>query len=117
MYRLLLVEDEVDLRQLVAESLRNAGYEVEEAGDGRDALAAILRECPSLLITDCNMPIMSGNELMDQLALDERLRLIPAIVVSACPQPTLPANASIFLRKPFTMATLVGAIRDCLGSA
>ena len=81
--RLLLVEDNVDMRELVAESLRGAGYDVEEAGDGRDALVAIMRECPSLLITDCNMPNMTGNELVEQLALDERLCLLPAIVISA----------------------------------
>ena len=112
--RLLLVEDNVDLRELVAESLRGRGYDVEEAGDGRDALAANTRECPSLLITDCNMPHMTGNELLEHLALDERLRRMPAIVVSARNQPVLPANVLVFLRKPFTMGQLEAAIRDCL---
>jgi CheY-like chemotaxis protein len=111
---LLLVEDDIDTRELVAGSLRGAGYDVEEARDGRDALAAIERECPSLLITDCNMPNMSGNELLEQLALDERWCSIPAIVVSAVEQPLLPANVLVFLPKPFTMRSLEAAIRDCL---
>ena len=114
---LLLVEDDVDMRELVSESLRGAGYDVEEAGDGRDALAAIMRECPSLLITDCNMPNMTGNELVEQLALDERLCLIPAIVISALKQPSLPANVIVFLAKPFTMEQLQAAVRDCLATS
>jgi two-component system chemotaxis response regulator CheY len=113
---LLLVEDDVEMRELVAESLRGAGYEVEEASDGRDALAAIMRECPSLIVTDCNMPNMTGNELVEQLALDERLCLIPAIVVSALKQSPMPANVIAFLAKPFKMDKLKAAVRDGLAS-
>ena len=111
---LLLVEDDVDMRELVAESLREAGYEVEEAGDGELALAAIMRDCPSLLITDCNMPNMSGNELVALLALDKRLCLLPAIVISALKQPPLPSNVLTFLAKPLEIEQLKAAIRDCL---
>ena len=114
---LLLGEDDADMRGLVAESLRGAGYDVEEAGDGRDALAAFMRECPSLLITDCNMPNMTGNELVKQLALDERLCLIPVIVLSALKQPPMPANVIVFLAKPFKMEQLQGAVRDCLATS
>jgi CheY-like chemotaxis protein len=111
---LLLVEDDVDMRELVAESLRGAGYDVEEAGDGRDALTAIMRDCPSVLITDCDMPNMTGSELVEQLALDERLCLIPAIVISALKHPPMPANVIAFLAKPFKMEQLRAAVRDCL---
>ena len=114
--RVLLVEDDVDMRELLAASLRDTGYDVEEAIDGRDGLAAILREPPALLITDCNMPNMSGNELVEILALDERLRLIPAIVMSALKQPPLPANVIAFLAKPFKMAQLRAAVCECLAS-
>ena len=113
---LLLVEDDVDTRELVAESLRGAGYNVEEAGDGRDALAAIMRDCPSLLITDCNMPNMTGTELVEHLALDQRLCLIPAIVISALKQPPMPVNVLVFLAKPFKMERLHAAVRDCLAT-
>ena len=113
---LLLVDDDADVRELVAAALRAAGYAVEEAVDGRSALASIARACPSLLITDCNMPNMTGNELVEQLALDERLRWIPAIVISALNQTHLPANV-IFLAKPFTMLALRTAIRDCIAAS
>jgi CheY-like chemotaxis protein len=112
-----LVEDDVEMRELVAASLRGAGYDVEEAGDGRDALAAIMRKRPSLLITDCNMPNMTGNELVEQLALDDQLSSIPAIVISALKQPPLPANAIVFLAKPFKMHQLRAAVRDCLATS
>jgi CheY-like chemotaxis protein len=112
--RVLLAEDDVDARELLAMLLRDAGYEVEEAGDGREALASIVREPPSLLITDCNMPNMSGNELVELLALDARLRSIPAIVISALKQLVLPANVIVFLTKPFKVEQLLRAVRDCL---
>ena len=112
--RLLLVEDDVDARELLATLLRDAGYQVAEAGDGRDALASIMREPPSLLITDCNMPNMTGNELVELLASDERWCSIPAIVISALKQPALPANVIVFLAKPFTMEQIQVAVRDCL---
>jgi DNA-binding response OmpR family regulator len=115
--RVVLVEDDVDTRELIARSLRDAGYDVEEAGDGDDALAAIRREPPVLVITDCNLPHMSGNELLEVLALDDRLRLIPAIVISARKQATLPANVSVFLAKPFKMEQLRAAVRACLATA
>jgi CheY-like chemotaxis protein len=111
---LLLVEDDVDTRELVAASLRRAGFDVREAGDGRDALAAIRRERPSLVITDCNMPHMTGNELVEALALDVQLSSIPAIVISALRQPPMPANVIVFLAKPFKMEQLQAAIRSCL---
>ena len=111
---MLLVEDDVDTRELLARFLRDDGYDVEEAVDGEVALEAIMRERPSVLITDCNLPNMSGNELVELLALDDRLRLIPAIVVSACAQATLPVNVRAFLAKPFKIEQLRVAIRACL---
>jgi CheY-like chemotaxis protein len=113
-YRLLLADDDIDTRELVADRLRSTGYDVKEVGDGRDALAAIIHNRPSLLITDCNMPNMSGTELVQQLARDASLSSIPAIVVSAVKQCAMPSNVIAFLPKPFAMATLQAAIRTCL---
>lgn len=110
---LLVVDDDEDSRELVAESLRRLGYQVTEARDGRDALVSIMRECPSLLITDCSMPNMTGNELVATLAGDERWCAIPTIVVSSMEQPALPQNA-VFLAKPFTIQKLEAVIRDGL---
>jgi CheY-like chemotaxis protein len=112
--RVILADDDVDSREIMAESLRAAGYDVEEAVDGQAALAAIMREQPSLLITDCTMPNMSGRELVELLALDQQLRTIPTIVISALARPPLPANVTAFLAKPFKMVQLHAAIRACL---
>jgi CheY-like chemotaxis protein len=114
--RLLLVEDDDVTRELVAQSLRDAGYDVEEASDGREGLAAIVRESPSLIITDCTMPHMSGPELLECLALDSRFRSIPAIVISALRPLSLPSSARAFLSKPFRMKGLLTAVRDCLAA-
>jgi len=112
--RVILAEDDLDTREMIAESLRATGYDVEEAVDGRDAFAAILREHRSLLITDCTMPNMSGRELVELLALDPRLRTIPTIVISALERPPFPANVKVFLAKPFKMRQLHAAVRACL---
>ena len=112
--RVLLVEDDADTRDLLARFLRDVGYDVAEAVDGNDALATIRRAPPTLLITDCNLPRMSGNELVEVLAHDDRLRSIPTIVTSANEQGTFPANVIVFLAKPFTLAQLRAAIRACL---
>ena len=111
---LLVVEDDAHVRALLAEELREGGYEVEEAGDGRDALAAIMLVRPLLLITDCNMPNMTGNELVETLMRDDGLCSIPVIVISALIQPAIPANVLVFLAKPFTLLALHAAVRDCL---
>ena len=113
--RVILAEDDVDTREIIAGSLRKAGYDVEEAVDGRDALAAVMRERPSLLVTDCTMPNMSGPELVERLALDPQLRTIPTIVISALKRPLLPASVA-FLAKPFKMEQLHAAIRACVSA-
>lgn len=111
---MLLVEDDGDVRALVAESLRNQGYDVREAADGREALTAISLERPSLVITDCSMPNMTGNELVAHLAGDQQLSTIPTILISAVLQPAMPSNVLVFLRKPFSIAQLRAAVRGCL---
>jgi CheY-like chemotaxis protein len=75
-----------------------------------------MRARPLVLITDCNMPNMTGNELVETLARDERLCSIPAIVISALKQPSLPTNVIVFLTKPFTLKQLQAAVRDCLAT-
>jgi len=112
--RVILAEDDAETRELIAESLRAAGHEVEEAVDGRDAFAAVLRELPALLITDCTMPNMSGTELVELLALDSQLPRIPTILISALERPPPSTNVTAFLAKPFTMKQLHAVVRECL---
>ncbi len=67
MEKILCIEDQAELREDLAEELVSAGYEVYEAGDGREGLEAIRRHQPDLVLCDVNMPVMNGRELLKQV--------------------------------------------------
>jgi len=79
----LLVDDEAHIVHVVALKLREAGFRVVTAGDGREALAAARRELPDLLITDYQMPGLSGLELCQRMKEAARTSSIPAILLTA----------------------------------
>src|SRR3954447_11239609 len=81
--RVVLVDDEVTLRDLLAEFLQDEGYEVLTAGNGRQALA-ILRDQPTdAIVLDLGMPVMDGAAFRQQQLLQPHLAAIPVIVLSA----------------------------------
>jgi CheY-like chemotaxis protein len=79
----LIVDDEVDARALVAEVLSGAGIPSLEAANGEEALAAIARQRPSLVVLDLMMPGMDGFAVLEHLAADDDLRNLPVIVLTA----------------------------------
>lgn len=81
--RVLVVEDSLTTRELEASILRAAGYEVEAARDGVEALELLMRNSFDLIVTDLQMPRMDGFELMRRLREDGRFKDIPVIVVSS----------------------------------
>jgi CheY-like chemotaxis protein len=83
---ILVVDDEEDVRETLAELLANEGYHSMMAANGREALHTMERFLPDLIITDITMPEMSGAELMAALAADARFAPIPVIVVTALPE-------------------------------
>jgi two-component system cell cycle sensor histidine kinase/response regulator CckA len=104
------------VRELTARALRRAGYEVIEASDGADALARVAD--PSvrvdLLVTDAVMPTMGGTELASRVR--ERRGALRVLFVSgyARDQRTEEVRDASFLSKPFTIDTLLGAVRAVL---
>ena len=79
----LLVEDDGDLRNAVAELIEDEGYQCFHAKDGIDALAALNRQRPALLIADLIMPRMNGVSLLARLRADPSRRDIPVIAMTA----------------------------------
>jgi len=65
--RILIVEDNTDSRDILAKLLRMSGYEVTSASDGESGYVAALERVPDLIITDINMPVMSGIELLKKV--------------------------------------------------
>jgi CheY-like chemotaxis protein len=107
-HRVLVVDDDPDLREAIADALRFEGHRVTEAANGREALEMVRRQRPSVIVTDLVMPVMSGWELVGALAADPSLRAIPVIVVSASPR--FPGGACACLAKPFRLESLLATI-------
>jgi len=81
--KILVVDDEVHILHVISLKLRNAGYEVVTAQDGREALEIAQVENPNLVITDYQMPYLSGLELCRRLKQIPRTAHIPAIMLTA----------------------------------
>ena len=100
---ILVVDDDATLRGLLAIALEDAGYRVEEAHDGIQALAQLGRCSPDLILTDLRMPRLDGIGLARLLA--PHIPPVPLIVMSADPLP--PDCCLPFIRKPFEIEALL----------
>lgn len=114
---ILVVEDNDDIRELVAETLRGEGYDVLEAEHGQHALELLdaVAEPPALVLLDLMMPVMSGVEFMS--ALDERgtLATMPVVVLSAGGRPEDAKQARRFVRKPPSQELLLKMVEEFCG--
>lgn len=106
----LVVEDDPDIRQAIAELLQDEGYECMLAQHGVDALDSLGRRTPSLLLIDLLMPVMNGVELIARLGGDARWRDLPIIVMTAAGDRIIGVDVDRLnvpvLRKPVDIATL-----------
>ena len=114
--RILIVEDDEDLRQLFRVALTLAGYEVEEAGDGLEALRRLDHAPPDLVILDLNLPLIGGAAVRQEIASHVFTRDIPVVIVTGSAGDLSAMNAACTLRKPITPDELVRAVRQCLAS-
>lgn len=119
--RILIVDDSKAMRMIVKRALRQAGYgshTFEEAGNGKEALDAVRASPPDLVLTDWNMPEMSGIELLEQMG-NEPVR-IPAGVVTSQGTPEArararEAGARFVLTKPVSSESLQEALDQIFG--
>jgi DNA-binding response OmpR family regulator len=82
--KILCVEDDRDTASLISEELVDSGFEVRAAYNGRDGLAAILRDPPNLVLSDIGMPGMSGFELLERLtSMEPRFESMPFVFLTA----------------------------------
>ena len=82
-WRVLLVDDEVDFRELCKEYLTTAGYEVLQAENGAEAVDVAIDHRPDVIVMDIEMPVVGGLEAIQRLGADARTRAIPVILLSA----------------------------------
>jgi CheY-like chemotaxis protein len=106
----LVVDDESDIREAVAELLADEGYEVLDAGDGAEALRMAREHHPSIVLLDLMMPGMSGWEFCARRRDDPELARIPVIVLSAVGGEQ-GLDAAGYLQKPFELDDLLTAVR------
>jgi two-component system, cell cycle response regulator DivK len=81
--RILVVEDQEDNRQIIRDMLAGTGYEIAEAENGEQALAAVAKQRPDLILMDIQLPVMDGYEATRRIKADPALRSIPIIAVTS----------------------------------
>lgn len=111
MGKVLLVDDESNMRFLLRMTLESEGFEVVEAHHGAAALERMKEEQPDLVVTDLMMPVMNGRELIERLRADAETAGIPIIVLSANSNVEV-AGADAALRKPFEFDALLDTVRS-----
>ncbi|MCB1958895.1 MAG: response regulator, partial [Rhodocyclaceae bacterium] len=119
MSRVLVVEDEPAIAELVALHLRHAGFEVALAADGDNAAAAVDRVLPDLVLLDWMLPGTSGLALLKRWRSQARTRELPVIMLTARGEEAdrvsgLDGGADDYLAKPFSPSELMARIRAVL---
>ena len=113
--RLLIVEDEKQICDMVAKSLYAAGYEVDTCYDGKEALECILSENYDLIVLDLNLPGMDGMELLKELRKyndETKVLILSARGQIADKVEGLDAGANDYMEKPFHLQELEARIRS-----
>ncbi len=119
MTKILIAEDERDIRDLITFTLGFAGYEVVAASNGEEAVTLARQEIPDLILMDVRMPRMTGYEACTVMKADDRLKDIPVIFLSAKGQDSeiqagITAGAVEYLLKPFAPDQLTTRIQAVL---
>lgn len=113
--RILLVEDNRDLADLLGLFLRGAGYEVSQAESSADGIKRAIIEQPDLILTDLCLPGMDGLEATEKLKQDQVTSSIPIVLLTAMPTEiwrakALKAGVAGYLIKPISPAVLLDAV-------
>jgi two-component system, chemotaxis family, chemotaxis protein CheY len=116
---ILTVDDSRSIRQMVSFTLTQAGYEVVEAVDGRDALTKLAATKIDMVITDLNMPNLDGIELIREVRKQTNHKFIPILMLTTESQDTRKqegkaAGATGWIVKPFNAVQLVDVIKKVL---
>ena len=119
MAKILIAEDERDIRDLITFTLRFAGHDVVAAANGEEAVEKALKEKPDLVLMDVRMPRMTGYEACKKMKAEESIKHIPVVFLSAKGQYSevtagLDAGAVEYILKPFSPDQLTERVRTIL---
>jgi len=115
--RILVVEDQLDNRQILHDLLTNAGFDIVEAGNGEEAIASAQASRPDLILMDIQLPILDGYEATRRLKADPDFKSIPIIVVtsyalSGDEEKARLAGCDDYVAKPFSPRLLLTKIKE-----
>jgi CheY-like chemotaxis protein len=117
--KVLVVDDEIHIVHVVAIKLRNNGYEVITASDGAQAYEQACSEKPDIIVTDYQMPVMTGLELIEKVRETDEINNIPVILLTARSfaieeEQKQQLEISECLSKPFSPKELLRSVEDIL---
>ncbi len=116
MKKVLIVDDEPALRDVVSAVLTDEGYHVAAVADGRLALNYLVHERPDLILMDVMMPGLNGYDTFRAIRAQTEIRHIPVVMMSAAaPQASLDPSISGYLPKPFDLERLLAMIARLIG--
>ena len=115
--RILVVEDQPDSRRIIRDMVAGTDYEITEAENGEEALAAIAKQRPDLILMDIQLPIMDGYTATRLIKTDPALRSIPIIAVTSYAlaveeKKARAAGCDDYVTKPFSPRQLLAKIRQ-----
>jgi DNA-binding response OmpR family regulator len=115
----LIVDDDPVVRRMLQLSFESEGFDVSTASDGLEGLEAMRRDKPNVVVLDIMMPKLDGMKVMDELRMDDDLRGMPVILLSAKATSLdidlgLKAGASDYVTKPCDPIDLVDRVRSLL---
>jgi DNA-binding response OmpR family regulator len=122
MQKILLIEDNTEIRENMAEILELAGYEVYTAQDGKEGVTAAIANLPDLVLCDIMMPVLDGYGVLHMLQKNEALQNIPFIFLTAKSERTevrkgMEMGADDYITKPFDGTELLNAVASRLKKA
>ena len=120
MYKVLIADDEHNIRHILDFSLNSEGFDVIAAANGEDAFTLAVSESPDLIILDVMMPGQGGIETCRQIKADERTSTIPVILLTARAsrenrEEGLAAGANDYITKPFSPQKVINVVNSFLG--
>lgn len=109
---ILVVDDDPFILDLLCDVLKEAGFVVQTASDGRAALALLQHMPVALVLTDLMMPYVTGLQLAQQLRSNAETAAIPVVLMSAAPPPRMSDTFRAVIPKPFVLDDLVTTVRQ-----
>jgi len=117
--RVLIIEDNFDIRENATELLEFAGYTIISAADGKMGIEMAKAELPDIILSDIMMPYMNGHEVFAELKKHEPTRQIPFVFITSSVErkeieEAFDRGADGYIKKPFEEEELLETIRKCL---